>query len=259
MRNLLRLCSASLLGALLLALLLALAPGVSAQGAAFDAGVAAYRGGDYAAAGELWSEALSAPLPPADKARVTYDLGNAAWRAGRRGEALGWYAAALREAPRHGDARANLEFAREELGLPPADEGSLAAAFRRAAGSLSRAEAAWGVLAASLLFFTLLVVEALRGGRLWRGLALGSGLLALAAAVPWVHAEATAGGDPHVAIGTPSVSLRAEPRTDLPVVATVEAGGVVERIDALGGWLRVETPDGERGWAPAEELFRLER
>jgi len=34
---------------------------------------------------------------------------------------------------------------------------------------------------------------------------------------------------------------------------------VVERIDALGSWLRVETAAGERGWAPAEELFRLER
>jgi hypothetical protein len=57
----------------------------------------------------------------------------------------------------------------------------------------------------------------------------------------------------------PSVSLRAEPRADLPAIASVEAGRVVERIDELGGWLRVETSAGERGWAPAEELFRLDR
>lgn len=248
-----------LLAPLLAALLLALAPPASAQGQAFDAGVEAYRGGDYAAASELWTEALAAPLAPAERARVCYDLGNAVWRAGRRGEALGWYSAALRAAPRHADARANLEFAREELGLSPADEGSLATAMHRAAGSLSRGEAAAGVLAASLLLCAALVVEALRGGRLWRGVAVASAVLALTAAVPWVHAEAAAGGDPYLAIGTPSVSLRAEPRAELPVIATVEAAGVVERIDALGSWLRVETAAGERGWAPAEELFRLER
>ena len=190
---------------------------------------------------------------------MAYDLGNAAWRAGKRGEALGWYSAALRAAPRHADARRNLAFAREELGLPPADEGSLAAAFRRAAGALTRAEAAWAVIGASGLFLALLVLEALRGGRLLRGLAAAAGALALLAAVPWVHAELSAGGDPHIAIGVPSVALRAEPRTDLPSISVLEAGRTAERIDALGGWLRVETAAGERGWAPAEELFRLER
>lgn len=239
--------------------LLAAAPRVPAQAEAFDAGVAAYRRGDHAAASELWLEALEHPLPAAERARVAYDLGNAAWRSGRRGEALGWYAAALRVAPRHADARRNLAFAREELALPPADEGSLAAAFRRAAGALTRDEAAWVALAASALLFALLVLEGLRGGRLWRGLAVAGAVLALAAAVPWIHAEATSRGNSCVAIGVPSVSLRAEPRTDLPVIASVEAGRTVERIDSLGGWLRVETAGGERGWAPAEELFPLER
>jgi len=210
---------------LALALWLAPAPLLAAQAEAFDAGVAAYRSGDHAAASELWQEALAQPLPASERARVAYDLGNAAWRAGKRGEALGWYSAALRAAPRHADARRNLAFAREELGLPPADEGSLAAAFRRAAGALTRAEAAWAVIGASGLFL----------------------------------AELSAGGDPHIAIGVPSVALRAEPRTDLPSISVLEAGRTAERIDALGGWLRVETAAGERGWAPAEELFRLER
>jgi tetratricopeptide (TPR) repeat protein len=149
-----------------------LAPPASAQGQAFDAGVEAYRGGDYAAASELWTEALAAPLAPAERARVCYDLGNAVWRAGRRGEALGWYSAALRAAPRHADARANLEFAREELGLSPADEGSLATAMHRAAARSRAARPRPACSRPSLLLCAALVVEALRGaglaGAVWR-------------------------------------------------------------------------------------------
>ena len=245
---------------LLLPLLgLASAAPLAAQAEAFDAGVAAYRRGDHAAASELWLEALEHPLPAGERARVCYDLGNAAWRSGRRGEALGWYSAALRAAPRHADARRNLTFAREELGLQPADEGSLASAFRRAAGSFTRAEAGWAALAASALLFGLIALEALLGGRLWRWLSLCAGALALASAAAWIHAARASAGDPYVAIGVPSVSLRAEPRNDLSSIASVDAGRTVERVDELAGWLRVETAAGERGWAPAEELFRLER
>ena len=71
-------------------------------------------------------------------------------------------------APRHADARANLAYVREELGLPPADAGGLYQALLDGLSLWTRAEAALAVLATSLLLFVCLLFEALRGGRLAR-------------------------------------------------------------------------------------------
>ncbi len=247
--------------ALLLALALALLGALPrAQGsAAFEAGVTAYRAADYAAADEHWRAALAEPLSACSRASVLYDLGNSAWRAGRRGEALGWYHAALLQAPRHKAARANLAHAREELGLEPADAGSLVAFARAALSSFTRGEAALAALGAALLLFALMLVEALRGGRLWRNLVLLGALLAALAAGLWILAERRAGADPYLVIATPSVGLSSEPRADLPAIASLAAETRVARIDALDGWLRVETEQGVRGWAPEGAFFGLRR
>jgi tetratricopeptide (TPR) repeat protein len=224
---------------------------------AFEAGVAAYRAGDHARAGELWEEALAEPLAAEERARVLYDLGNAAWRDGRRGEALGWWNACLRIAPRHADARANVTFAREELGLPPADPGDLQTALRVGLESWTRGEAALAVIAASLLLLGAILLEALRGGRAARWSVGVSAVLVALAAAPWIHAERRARRDPWLAIGVPEVGLRAEPRPTLPVIATVATGEEVEKLDELAGQVRVRTSDGTRGWADAEAFFRL--
>ena len=238
--------------------LLACALSAAADQALFEEGSAAYRRGDHGTAIERWSELLSEPLAPPQRAQVLYNLGNAAWRDGRGGEALGWYAACLRQAPRHADARHNIAFVREELGLTPEETGDLKTAFARFAGSTTRDEAAWLVVGALGLLLAALMLEALRGGALWRMVALGAGAGVLLTLVPWIHAE-TRGGPEVLAVGVPRTQLRAEPRDDLPAVSALEAGQAAARIDALPGWVRVETADGERGWARSELLFALER
>jgi tetratricopeptide (TPR) repeat protein len=244
-------------------LLVILAPFAPARAAGdpgadpFTAGVAAYRAGDYATASERFEAALDAPLSAAERARVLYDLGNAAWRDDRKGEALGWYAACLRIAPRHADARANLTYAREELGLPPADAGDLQTTLLRLLESWTRAESALAVLVTSLLLLGALLLEALRGGRAARvGVGVAAGLV-LFALPPWIHAERRARRDPWVAIGTPEVALRAEPNPERALIASVPTGAEVERIDELSGWIRVRTADGARGWAEVGGFFRL--
>jgi len=225
----------------------------------FESAVAAYRAGEYALAEERFRAALDAPLSPDERARVLYDLGNVAWRDGRRGEALGWYAACLRIAPRHADARANLRFAREELGLPPSDAGDLQTTLLQGLRSFTRGEAALAVVLASLALLLALLFEALRGGRAGR-IAIGVCAAGVALSLPpWIHAEVRAARDPWVAIGTPEVSLRSEPSLARPEVALVATGAEVQRIDALAGWVRVETADGVRGWAREDRFFRLDR
>ena len=242
-----------------LALALLLALPVSAQGDAFERGVDAYRRGDQESATLLWSTVLTDELAGEDRARVLYNLGNAAWRNGDGTQAVAWYTACLRHAPRHSDAWANLEFARSELGIEPADRGDLPSSARRLLGSTTARESGWLVLGASLLFGLALAGEALRGGRLWRALSLAGLFLVLGTVAPWIHGELQAEGDPYIVVGQPTVTLRSEPRTDLPAIAVLDPGETVDRIDALPDWIRVTTSKGERGWAPAESMFSLLR
>src|SRR6185436_3640855 len=94
------------------------APGVD------QAAIDAYRRGNYDSAKSLWISALeSAPLPSAERARILYDLGNAAFRSDAPLEAVGWYTASLRLRPRDADTWTNLEHARRTAKLDPADRG----------------------------------------------------------------------------------------------------------------------------------------
>ncbi len=240
-------------------LLLLLAAPALAQDGAFEHGVEAYRRGDNETAMLHWESLLEEDLSGEDRARVLYNLGNAAWRNGDGTEAVAWYTACLRHAPRHADAWANVEFARSELGLDPADRGDLRSSAHRLLGAATPRESAWLVIGASVLLGLALAGEALRGGRLWRALSLGGFVLVLAASGPWIYGELRAEGDPHIVVGEPEVSIRSEPREGLPNLALLYPGETVERIDALPGWIRVETAKGDRGWVPEDALFSLRR
>lgn len=245
-----------MIAGLALSLALAVAP---APEDLLEQGVAAYRAGDHDLAIALWEEGLDAALPDGDRARVCYNLGNAAWRAGQGGRALGWYEAALRLAPRHADARSNAAFVREELDIPPAETGDLRSAASRFLRIVTHAEAAWLLLLSSALLLAALVCEALWGGRAWRRAVGAASVSVVILALPWVYAETQIHARPYLVIGAPSVSLRAEPRPELPTIAAPLTGSEVVRLDELDGWLRVEARGGERGWAPAEGLFLLVR
>lgn len=241
--------------------LLTLAAPAADQEGSFGRAVDAYRRGDYEAAESYWratlEEPLTTPLTTKERARVLYDLGNAAWRRGEALEAVGWYTACIRIDPRNRDAWYNLNRARSESGLEPADRGDLPATLRRLVRSLTAAESAWLVLAAALLLALPLVGEALRGGRAWKGLSLAAALLLLVSLVPWSRRLFDDPGDPYLVIAQPAIVLRAEPREDLPAIGALDAGEEVQRIDELADWLRIERADGEQGWVPRDTLLAL--
>ena len=226
---------------------------------AFERGVDAYRRGAHAEADTLWRACLEEELTDAERARVAYDLGNAAWRRERVLEAVGWYSVSLRLEPRAADVWHNLELARAAAGLDPADRGDLRSTVKRLLVSLRPHERRLLVLFALVPLALALAAEAFLGGRLWRRLGQGAALLVLLAALPWVHGRMTGDGDPLLVVRAPSVALRSEPRRALAPIGELRAGDEVERVDALPGWVRVEQPDGTRGWVQEEAVFPLGR
>ncbi len=224
---------------------------------AFELGVDAYRRGQYAEAEAHWHACLARPLADESLARVTYNLGNAAWRQGNAFEAIGWYTATVKRAPRNADAWHNLELARAQAGLEPEDRGDLGATARRLVELLRPVEARRLAAFGLGLLALVCLVEALRGGRFARMALFPAALIFAVTSIPWLWGLARVDRDTLLVIRAPSVALRSEPRLELDATASVDAGEEVERIDALPGWTRVRSADGERGWLPDDAVFDL--
>jgi len=231
------------------------------------AAVEAFRRGDFEAAQNLWTAALERgegagrPLPPAERGRLLYDVGNAAFRRGNVLEAVGWYTASLRERPRDADTWKNLEHARATAKLDPADRGDLAATGWRLVSSLTSAESEWLALLGAFAWCALLVAEALRGGRLLRRLAFLGLLLNLATLAPWLYHRTHDGLDTVLVIEASEhgADVRSEPRPDAVAVGNAAAGSEVERLDELPGWTKIALPGDASGWIESRAAFPLRR
>ncbi len=245
-------------------LLVLLAPPASGRDAGTDAvdaaAVAAYRAGDLVSARSGWLAALENPrVRGAERARILYDLGNVAFREDKKLEAVGWYSAALRLRPRDADTWANLEHARREAGLEPADRGDLTATLRRLLTAFDPTEARTLALAGLALLAAALGYEALRGGRLARWLALAAFGGALVLSAPCARHWLAGDADPLLVVEEGQAPVRSEPRGDAAVIAEAPAGSQVERLDTLPGWVKVRAADGAEGWVGDKAVFALRR
>lgn len=240
-----------------------------------QAAIDAYRRGDLDSARSLWiaelesdtaggaaatdAERVGDTLSTAERARMLYDLGNVAYRKKQILESVGWYSAALRLSPRDPDIWWNLEHARSEAKLEPADRGDLSGTLWRLLSSFTRAESEWFVLGTLALWSVTLALEALRGGRVWRRLSLAGAALVLWSLGPWLFHLQRDAEHPLLAIQEGKLEVRSEPRLGAPVIAEVAAGEQVEALDALPEWRKIELPSGVQGWARNKGLFDLVR
>jgi len=222
----------------------------------FASAVQAYRAEDWTSARTLFLELLQDEHPELDRASVLYDLGNVAWRQGRPLEAAAWYTACIREAPRHRDAWNNLEFVRSEAGLEPADRGDLLSTVRRLLTTLTPAEAEWLAVGCTALLALALLLEALRGGALFRRLSLGALAVLGLGLLPWLWGL-SGDGQPVFVVAHDGAALRSQPADEGAVVGRLMPGSEVQRIDSLPGWVRVQWGDGGRGWVARDELVPL--
>jgi len=220
--------------------------------------IEAYRAGEYATAETNWVAALSNELSSEDRGRLLYNIGNAVYRQGRVTEAIAWYTSCIRTTPRDGFAWNNLEFARRQAELEAADRGDLRSTVARILSAVDRSEAGWMMLLCIALWSVALIMEAVRGGSLWRRLSLLGFLAVLISSAPlaWQLSEETEFPVAMV-IEQPAAALRTEPGAEHSVVAQAGAGTDVQLLDELGDWVRIQTDQEERGWTPRSSVFEL--
>ena len=224
------------------------------------AAVEAYRAGEHELALERWDELLRrGPLSNGERGRLLYNAGNAAARAGGWHRAVAYYTEALRETPRDSDLWANLEYARREAGMDPADRGDLGATVNRLLTAWTEAEARWLALGGSLFLFAALLWEALRGGRVARSTAWFAALIASLALLPLFRQGLLDDSDELYVVSEKGVALRSEPKRGAKVIERAEAGSRRRELDRLSDWVGVETSEGVKGWAPEEALLAVPR
>jgi tetratricopeptide (TPR) repeat protein len=227
----------------------------AASDASFAAGVQSYRDGAWADARANFLEALAAG--DVERGSVLRNLGNVAYREGKPLEAAGWFTAAVREAPRDAEAWRNLEFARREAGLDPADRGDLRDTAVRLATMLRLDEAERLVLSLLALLALVLVWEALRGGLASKIAACSVSVLLALAFVPYGVQWAAQDARPQFVIQPEGAALNSEPRDAAALVGRLTPASVVEQIDALPGWVRVRSDAGLSGWSRESSLLSL--
>jgi len=231
----------------------------SQDGALEDPAVSAYRSGDYPSASVLWERALEQAVAPAERSRLCFNLGNAAYRQGEVTMAVAWYTASLRLAPRDADAWANLELARAEAGLEPADTGDLTATLWRGLTSFTRPEGEWLALLGIALLVLALLGEALRGGLLWGRLAWTTAGLALLLSLPLArHLVIDTEADAMIVAST-GAQGRSEPRPDAKRLERLAQGLEVTVVDHVPGWVRVQSAAERRLWVSEASVMSLHR
>ena len=220
--------------------------------------VDAYRAGDHADALARWDELLrTTNLEPAERGRLFYNAGNAAARGGSWFEAVGYYTEALHVTPRDGDLWANLEYARREAGLEPADRGDLVSTLARGLSAWTLEEARWIALGGLLLFAAALIYEALRGGRPGRSMAWAGLTLALLSAAPLARHQLADDSPTVFVVSRTGLAVRSEPRSDAQVLERATPCTYLRELDRLSGWVGVELEGGTKGWVPEEGVLSL--
>lgn len=210
------------------------------------AAVVAYRAKDYAAAEAGFAKAFAAT---GDR-RLLRARGNCFVRMQPPDlpRALWCYECARLGLPRDAELGANVRFVRQRLELSDAPDG-MVAAFVRALHRLTANEQLWVCGACMTVAAALLMLGWRRPGARTLGFLCGAAGSVFAVELLWL-----APNRPPVAIALERLELRAEPRADLPSLATVRPGVAVEVHGSLGGsWLRVAIGD-RIGYVPAPTL-----
>jgi tetratricopeptide (TPR) repeat protein len=226
------------------AVVLALALGADIFADTFAQGNAAYQAGDYATAAQTYERLVaSAVTDPV----VFYNLGNAYYRQGRLGLAIANYERALELEPGFSQAAENLDKAlrgtKRNLARPLPPDWEQAALFWHY--GISRRGTYFTALSCWVLFWLTLGLCIWRPHRYARWAVAAVAVLAAAFGFSaWVKA--------HQAPRAVTIAAKAEARFGTSEQETVRfelfEGDrvIVDRRE--GGWARVTTVGGERGW-----------
>lgn len=235
---------------LLSSLLLLMACGIAcADTAQFDAANRLYEAGKFEDAKKAYDQlARTGPL----SANLFYNRGNAEWKLGDAGLAAADYERALTLEPSHPQARANLEFVREQTGAKTPTRqwwGNAFALINPGAATILLSVSGWVAL------FCLAIILLRRQNRAGPVLTLIACVLAAgyAGGALWVaNSEAT-----RAVVIAKSVEARVAPADVAPVADTLPAGSEVLAPEDRGTWTYCTLPDGARAWVPTDALEKV--
>ena len=240
--------------ALLPALLCAAAwaiPGIArADTAQFDAANRLYEAGKFDQAAHAYDQMIrTGPL----SANLFYNRGNAQWKLGNAGKAIADYERALALEPSHPQARANLDFAREQTGAKTSVREwwiNALAALAPGAATMLLSVSGWVSL------FCLAIVLLRRENRLGPVVAM---IFALCAAAYAGGSLWEAGTEAAKAVViAKSVEARVADAESAPVVDTLPAGSeVLSLTNHDDGWTYCTLPDGRQAWVPTDALEKV--
>jgi tetratricopeptide (TPR) repeat protein len=220
--------------------------------ASFDAANKLYEQGKYGEAVPAYEALRSGGLTsPA----LLYNLGNARFKSGRIGKALGAYLAAGHLAPRDPDIRANLQFARKQVQGPTLAANSLHAWLSR----LTLNE--WSAAAAGslwLLFAQLIVVQlwpaAKASLRPWSLSTAGLALLLIAGAGTAYSLE---NSGRYAVVTAPKVSAHSSPFEGSDKTFDLQDGAEVQILDEKEDWVQATTDARRTGWIQKRDVEML--
>ena len=222
-----------------------------ADTAQFDAANQLYEAGKYDEAKSAYTGMVkTGPL----SANLFYDLGNAESKLGNSGQAVADYERALELEPSHPQAKANLDFVREQTGAKVATP----LWWEQALGMLD-ANTATLLLSVSgwVALFCLAVILMRPAGRTGPVITLLICLLAggYAGGCLW---EATTQSAKAIVIAK-TVQAREAPADVAPVADILPAGSEVLGPEVRGPWTYCTLPDGSRAWVPTDALEKLKQ
>ncbi len=217
----------------------------------FDKANGLYEAGKYGEAKQAYGQLVkSGPW----SANLFYDLGNTEWKLGNGGEAAADYERALALEPSHPQARANLDFVREQTGAKTAAPGR----WERGLQALDPTTATMLLSVCGWVAMFCVAVVLLRpAGRTGPVVTLTICLLVggYAGGCLW---EANAQATKAVVIAKVT-QAREAPADVAPVADVLPAGSEVLAPEERGPWTYCTLPDGTRAWVPTADLEKVKQ
>lgn len=181
-----------------------------------------------------------------------FNLGNAYFKSGQTGRAIAAYLKAEDLAPRDPDIRANLQFAREQVG----DNTRVPTTGEKWLRKLTPNE--WTTLTAAMLWLVLILLALAQYRPAWkRPLRLWTvlfGTLFLISTTCLLTAWRGHSNAQRAVVVADSANLRNGPFEESQATTTLRSGAEVLIVDRKDNWVRAAISERRSGWVPESQL-----
>ena len=212
----------------------------------YEQGNRFYQEGQYERAIEAYQFVVS----QAPNGYVYYNLGNAFFKAGKRGWAVWAYERARRLLPRDPDVQANLNYV-NSLNEDRFEYAAHPLSIAQIYGRFNLNEWTWFCSAAYALLAILGTVYLVRPrANLWLKRLIGTVAAILLLSLLCLGLKLKDNGDRYGIIVESEAVLYNGPGTHFDRFLTLHEGAKVEILQQRQSWLEIQMPDGRRGWLP---------